>query len=116
MSPVSQVITYTPAMGSPRYLGMIGHLGQLTYSYALPGGCDQLTATLAIPADWRTDAMDPGRIVQVIRGGSIVWDGKMLEPIPTPGGWTITANGTGNAGANYCAYYTGSGTPTPTVR
>ena len=107
MSTVSQVITWTPAMAQPRYLGMIGHLGQLTYSYALPGGCDQLTATLAIPADWRTDAMDPGRIVQVIRGGSVVWDGKMLEPIPTTGGWTITANGTGNAGANYCAYYTG---------
>jgi len=39
----SQVVTYTPLMTSPRWLGQIGHVTGLRYSWSLPGGPAQLS-------------------------------------------------------------------------
>jgi hypothetical protein len=91
------------------YLGAYGHVGALVYSYALPGGADQLTATL-IPAGaggpvTRFTALDPGRIISVWRGGSELWEGRLDDPVPTAGGWTLSAHGAGTYGGDYMAKY-----------
>ena len=103
---MSQVVTYTPSMTRPRWLGQIGHVNALKYSWALPGGADQLSCTLLVEANTRTDAMDPGRIVQVYRGGGVIWEGILNEPAQTSSGWSISAVGAGNYGTNYEAIYT----------
>jgi hypothetical protein len=102
-----QVVTWKSNMTDPRWLGNLGPVGGLSYSYALPGGCDQLQVTLYREPSFRTDAMDPGRIVQATLNGSVIWDGQMLEPLPQTGGWLMTATGTASWGTNYVAYYTG---------
>lgn len=103
---ISQVMTQTPAGTHQRWLGSIGHVTPPAYSYALPGGPDQLTCTLQADARLRTDALDPGRTVRVYRGGQAVWDGKLLEPTPGPDGWAITANGAGNFGTDFLDFWT----------
>jgi hypothetical protein len=102
----SQVVTLLPNGTQPRWLGSIGHVNQLTYSYINPGGCDAFSCLLQLPANLRTDALNPGRILQVRRGGGCVWDGKLQEPIPSADGWTVQGVGTGNAGGDYMAYFT----------
>lgn len=97
-----------------RYLGSLGHLSGLNYSYACPGGCDQLSATLQISALSFPSAIDMGRQVFVVRGSSIIWTGKLDEPQPSAAGWSLAAHGSGTFGADFAAEYTGTwgnGTP-----
>lgn len=98
------IITIPQPYG-PRWLGRVGHVSGLDYTYSLPGGPDQLTVTLQIAPDFRTDAMNPGRIVTVHRGGSCVWEGILTEPVPAATGWTLTANGVGTYGSNFGAWW-----------
>lgn len=102
----SQVVTYTPSMTQPRWLGQVGHVTALKYSWSLPGGPDQLSCTLKAEASLRTDALNPGRIVRVIRGADVIWEGILSEPAPTAQGWTVSAVGAGGYGTNYRAIYT----------
>jgi len=102
-----QVRTLRPDGTRQRWLGSIGGVSGLKYSYTIPGGCEQMTCYLAMDDRARTDATDPGRLVQVIRGGSIVWDGTLIEP-QQGGGWQIEAAGSGTWGARYDATYTGA--------
>jgi hypothetical protein len=103
----SQLVSYTQQMTDARWLSQIGYVTGLTYSWAMPGGCDTLTANLAIAPDTRTPAINPGRIIQVYRATALIWEGILTEPTPTTTGWTLSAVGAGNYGTNYCAYYTG---------
>lgn len=111
----SQVLTLDPSGANPRWLGRLGLVTGLKYSYAFSGGCDQLSCTLARPPDFRTDAMNPGRTVQVWRGLSKVWDGKLDEPQPSTSGWEITAHGSGTFGSDFAALWSGSFTPNTIV-
>ena len=95
-----------PAPKSPRWLGSIGHVTGLTRSYTCPGGPETLSLLLRLPPDYRTDALNPGRVVQVYRGGSCVWEGKLNEPTAAPEGWTVTAHGAGTYGEDFAAYWT----------
>lgn len=107
----SQVVTYPPGPvvsgrgvtpGTPaRWLSELGHVAGLTYDYVLPGGANQMQCTLQVPPEYRTEAINPGRIVRIFRGGSCIWDGKLDEPAPTASGWTITAHGSGTFGTDY---------------
>ena len=106
MSGVSQVVTKTAAGTQPRWLGALGHVGALTYGWINPGGANQMSCTLQVPPDVRTDALNPGRIVQVFRGGQCVWDGKLQEPVPSAAGWQISAVGVGNQGTDFVAKWT----------
>ncbi len=78
----------------------------LAREYTCPGGPSALTLLLRLPPDYRTDALNPGRVVQVWRGASCVWEGKLNEPAPGPDGWTITAHGAGTYGTDFSAIYT----------
>src|SRR5258708_2023310 len=100
---VSSVVTLRPDGTQPRHLGALGHVSALTYSWANPGGPDQMSCTLQ--ARERTDAMNPGRRCQVVRGARVIWDGKLMEPAETAGGWQVTAVGTGKAGADFNAVF-----------
>jgi hypothetical protein len=107
----SGIIT-VPQPYSPRWLGRIGHVADLNYTYSLPGGPDQLTATLQVEPNFRTDAMNPGRVVTVHKGGSCIWEGILTEPVPASTGWTLTANGVGTYGTNFAAWWQPGAGPT----
>jgi hypothetical protein len=94
-----------PELSQPKWLGQIGHVAGLDYTYSVPGGPDQLTCVLQIEPNYRTDALNPGRIVTAHRGGSCVWEGVLTEPVPSPTGWTLTANGCGTYGTNFAAWW-----------
>lgn len=104
----SQVAVTARAGSAPQWLGALGHVTGLAYSFACPGGADQAQWTLEVPALYRNAAMNPGGIVSICRGGHTVWTGKLDEPVPTPTGWTMTAVGTGNLGTDFLALYTGT--------
>ena len=90
----------------PVWLGRLGHVSGLTWSFSCPGGCDQASATLAVPASYKSPAIEAGRLVRIYRGASCVWNGQMLEPEPAASGWALTAVGSGNFGTNFVADYT----------
>lgn len=102
----SQIRTLTHAMGAPRWLGAMSHINGLKQSYTYPGGCDQASWTISQPPQWRTDALDPGRIVEIWRGGSKTWEGILDEPVPGATGWSCTAHGNGTYGSSFLAEYT----------
>lgn len=102
----SQVVTYNQQGGDCRWLGTLGHVINLQYAFNLPGGCSTMQCNLDVEPNYRSDAMDPGRIVKIARGASIVWDGILDEPQPGTQGWTITGVGSGNQGSNVVAFYT----------
>jgi hypothetical protein len=103
----SQVQTFYPDGTQPYFLGRLGHVSGLNWSSIIPGGSAAMSCLLGREASFRHPAMNPGRIVKIHRGGSHVWTGKLQEPTPGPGGWTIAATGNGVLGADYrCVYST----------
>jgi hypothetical protein len=101
----SQVAVAAPGSSNWMWLGTLGQVTALTYSYVCPGGCDKMSMTIMVPASFRTQLFNPGWQVRITRGGHQVWDGKLDEPQPSASGWTLTAVGTGNLGQNFTAYY-----------
>ena len=102
---VSQVQTAAIDGSDPVWLGTLGHTTNLTYGSVLPGGDDQLSCLLQVPATLRTEALNPGRYVRVCRGASDCWTGKLSEPAPSATGWTVSATGLGTMGADFSAIY-----------
>lgn len=103
-----QLRTLRPNQTGVRLLGQLGTLSGLTTGWTLPGGCDQLTVNLQTDPMLRTDALDNGRIIQVMLGGGTVWDGKLEEPSQAQGAWSVTAQGSGTAGSLFDAQYSGA--------
>ena len=104
----TQLVTLAPDGSQPRWLGQYGTYTAPVYSFSTPGGCTQLTTTFAKPARWRTDALNPGRLVNAYRGGTLCWTGILDEPVPTAAGWDLTAHGAGGFGADWRVIYTGA--------
>jgi hypothetical protein len=102
----SQVAVAPPGSTAWAYLGSLGVVTALTYSFTCPGGCDAMTCTIMVPAAYRTQLFNPGWQVRITRGGHQVWDGKLDDPVPTSGGWNLTAVGAGNRGTDFLAVYT----------
>ena len=100
------VATSIPVPYAAKWLGAIGHVSALKYGFTCPGGPDTMSCLLRLPPDFRTDAVNPGRVVQVFRGANCVWEGKLDEPQPGTDGWTITAHGAGQYGADFTAVWT----------
>lgn len=101
----SQVAVAPPGSGNWQYLGTVGHVTGLVYSFVCPGGADKMTCTVMVPADCRPQMFSPGWKVRITRGGHQVWSGRLDEPVPSPSGWTLTAVGTGNRGQDFLAIY-----------
>jgi hypothetical protein len=101
----SQVAVAPPGSSNWQWLGTLGQVTALTYSYICPGGPDKMQMTLMVPAAYRTQLFNPGWKVKITRGGHQVWDGILDEPQPGAQGWTLTAVGTGNLGTNYVSFY-----------
>ena len=101
----SQVAVAPPGSSNWQWLGTLGQVTALTYSYVCPGGADKMTCTIMVPASYRTQLFNPGWSVKIVRGGHDVWHGKLDEPQPSASGWTLTAVGAGNRGTDFTAYY-----------
>jgi hypothetical protein len=102
-----QVRVLTQQYTRPRWLGALGHVNGEKHSWAYPGGCDQFSCTLAIPRGVlsRTDALNPGNILEVWKGTSRIWEGILDEPVFNNSGTSITAHGNGTYGTSYMADY-----------
>ena len=96
----SQVVTTRQDGTGIRWMGQLGHVNQLKYSFVMPGGCEAASWLLNRPPTYRSDAMDPGRLVKIYRGAGSVWKGTLDEPVPGAQGWTMTAHGSGTYGTN----------------
>jgi hypothetical protein len=104
----SQVAVAPPGSSNWQWLGTLGQVTALTYSFTCPGGADKMTCTIQVPASYRTQLFNPGWQVKIVRGGHQVWAGKLDEPQPSPHGWTLTAVGNGNRGTDFLAVYSGT--------
>lgn len=105
VTPGADGFVTVPELSHPKWLGQLGHVSGLNYTYSIPGGPDQLNCTLETDPLYRTDAMNPGRVITAHRGASCIWEGILTEPQPTATGWTLTANGVGTYGTNFAAWY-----------
>lgn len=101
----SQVCTLTYGYTNRRWLGALGHINGLQYDHIYPGGPNGMSLTIAQPPTWRTDAIDPGRITEIWRGGSRIWEGILDEGVPDTSGWSVTAHGAGTYATSYDAHY-----------
>lgn len=101
----SQVYSTRPDGTQRIRYGSVGHVAGLTYGSSCPGGDDQLGFSLQIPPSARTPCLDPGRRVFVVRGGGVVWQGKLNEPQPSASGWAVSAHGLGTEGSDFVSTY-----------
>lgn len=102
----SQVAVAPPGSSNWQWLGTLGQVTALTYSYVCPGGCDQMTCSIMVPAAYRTQLFYPGWQVRITRGGHQVWDGKIDQAQFSAGqGWSLSAVGTGNRGTDFTDFY-----------
>jgi hypothetical protein len=102
-------VTLAPdGVSDRRHLGVIGHLSGLQWSSTMPGGDDQLSFTLQLPRLQREPALAPGRIVQVLGGPGLLYEGRLDRPAPSSSGdgWSVTAHGSGTYGDDYRAIWT----------
>ena len=105
--PNSSLIATRQLDGSDfRPLGMLGHVAEQTWSDTMPGGPAAMSCLLQVQPSFRHTAFDPGRVAEIYRGGSKIWEGIVGEPAPESGGWRITAKGAGTYGDNYLSIYT----------
>lgn len=102
----SQVAVTTPGSSTWRYMGQVGIITALSYSFGCPGGCLQASWTLMVPSTYRNVMFNPGNLVRITRGAHQVWAGKLDEAQPSNGGWNFTATGDGARGSDFVAYYT----------
>jgi hypothetical protein len=102
----SQVAVAPPGSTNWQWIGTLGQVTALTYSFVCPGGCDKMSMTVMVPASYRTQLFYSGWQVRITRGGHQVWDGKIDQAQYSPGqGWSLTAVGTGNRGTDFTDFY-----------
>src|SRR5215831_2192656 len=103
------VVTSRPDGSGPYYLNHIGSVAGLAYSDTMPGGPESMELVLGADPHTRHEALSPGRRVQVQKGMSCVWEGRLLEPAAGDGGWAVTADGIGTLGKYYRADWQSGG-------
>ncbi len=102
----SQVAVAPPGSANWQWIGTLGQVTALTYSYVCPGGADKMSCTVMVPASYQSQLFYPGWQVKIVRGGHDIWHGKLDQPQFQAGrGWTLTAVGNGNRGQDFNAYY-----------
>jgi len=103
------VLTYAPdGVSDRRHLGELGHLAQPVWGSTMPGGDSQFSATLQIPRLFRHPALTVGRVLQVVKAGAVVFEGRLDRPAPAAdgSGWDLSAHGSGTYGNDYDAVWT----------
>ena len=103
---LSSVVTCNQDGSDVRWLGSLGAVAGLKYSWTLPGGAAAMSCNLLTEPNSRPSAINVARTVKVFRGGSMIWQGKLAEPQPSSSGWAITAVGIGALGANFVSHWT----------
>jgi hypothetical protein len=108
---LAQAAVYSAAVdGSDvRYLGQYGHVDGLTWSNQMPGGDLAMSCTLQSDPGSQPKALDPGRRLIVGAGGSIQWEGIMLQAVPGSGGWSVSGDGAGTWGTRFRMDYDSGG-------
>jgi hypothetical protein len=101
----TQLLTTFPDGSDPVLLSQLGYVTGLGYNFTTPGGCNQLQATLALPGGRPFNALNAGRLVWAMRGGTIAWAGINDEPTQGDDGWQMTAHGAGGFGDDYLAIF-----------
>lgn len=88
------------------WLGNLGQLDSIKYTWTYPGGSAAFNANLTVDPNFRHRALTPGRLLRVWCGGVCVWKGTL--DLPKLAGSTVALSGTGNssAGEDFVAYAT----------
>lgn len=102
----SMIATRAPDRSDFQPLGRIAPVSGLAWSDTYPGGNDTATCVLQAETSVQPRALDPGRIVEIYRGGSRQYEGILSQPAPGDGGWQVTAKGAGTYGDAYRDIYT----------
>jgi hypothetical protein len=89
-----------------QYIGTLGHVQGLNFGSILPGGDNQCNFSLQLEPNRRPEALNPGRVLDVLRGASVVWQGHLTQAVPSADGWTVTGTGLGVHGADFQDSYT----------
>jgi hypothetical protein len=98
----SGIQTRAPDRSDMQPLGLIGTVSGLGWDDTLPGGPDSAQFTLQAQTTSQPRALDPGRIVEIVRGGSVQWEGILGQPTPTgDSAWQVGAKGAGTYGDAY---------------
>lgn len=107
--PNANVWTQAVDGSDQRYLGQYGHVDGLLWSNQMPGGDLSMSCTLEADPRSQPRALDPGRRVMVGAGGSVQWEGTLLQPVPGESGWSVSADGSGTFGNNFRADFDAGG-------
>jgi hypothetical protein len=91
-------------VASERWLGQLGIVSGITYTWNNPGGPATFGCKLLCDPHMRHTGLTPGRVLTVWAGGSEMWRGTLDEPTPADDGWTLSATGIGSAGNDAVAY------------
>lgn len=88
------------------WLGNLGQVDGIRYTWTYPGGSAAFNASLAVPPTFRHRGLTVGRLLRVWCGGVCVWKGTLDRP--TPGGNALALSGSGNAsaGEDFSAWFT----------
>lgn len=99
---MTAVFTETPSGTDRIYLDELGPISGLVYSHSCPGGAKAASFNLNVPPETRHRALTTGRRLCVVRGGRVVWRGRLDTAIPgSP--WAVTALGIGTFGNDFRA-------------
>lgn len=102
----SMIATRAPDRTDFQPLGRIAPVSGLAWSDTYPGGPDSATCTVQAQTNVQPRALEPGRIVEIYRGGSVQFEGILSQPTPSDSGWQVTAKGAGTYGDQYRDIYT----------
>lgn len=109
VQPNASVFSQAADGSDTRYLGQYGHVADVQWSNTMAGGDLAMSCTLETDPRTQPQALDPGRRALVGVGGSIQWEGTLLQAVAGDGGWSVTADGAGTFGNNFRADFDAGG-------
>jgi hypothetical protein len=103
----SSISTRAPDRTDFQPLGAIAPVSGLAWADTYPGGPDSATCAVQAESAVQPRSLEPGRIVEITRGGSVQFEGILSQPAYVQGtGWQVGAKGAGTYGDGYRDIYT----------